>query len=709
MGEKTTYLYEIIPTRVFRSGGTVLTYSSLHPLKPGQIVTIPLGKSWCVGIVTRAVKQRPRFPVRPILQIVYDFCLPAYLVAALFWLSDYYLAPLPEVAALALPNGVTTKRRGSRLQGKSIIIPADAKNSNSKNNTNTASQNDGSTQKAATRAAKTGKNTALCATKANENAKIPLNPAQKIALEGLESHAKGTLLLHGLTGSGKTNIYLKMALDAFQGHKSSIVLVPEIALAPQLVQVFQNLFGKNHVLLAHSQLTPAERHLLWEEALARTAQGEPLVVIGPRSALFTPLANLGLIIVDEAHEPAYYQENNPRYSAVRLAGFMTQKLKIRCVLGTATPLVVDYRLAQQKQALIPLTQKAKSTQPAKIQVVKLGSPTDFSQNRYFSNALLAAIKTNLKHHHQTLIFHNRRGSAPITVCDHCGWQALCPHCFLPLTLHADQFELHCHTCGYHQPVPLSCPNCGHADVIHKGFGTKLLESELRRLFPEARIARFDSDNVPSESLPALFAEVKAGDYEILIGTQTLARGLDLPRLATVGVVQADAGLALPDFAAEERAFHLLTQVIGRVGRGHLDAASAIIQTYQPDHPVIQFAIRDDYTGFADYLLKLRHQQQFPPYYYLADISVTYKTERTTIAKINTIHAALQQLLTQAAESEHFRFALSAPLPAFHERTQRGYTWRLLAKSSARTPLKTALGQLDPKLGARIVIDPPSLL
>ena len=671
MGAKFKYLYEIIPTRQFRHGGDLLTYASNEPLSPGQIVTVPLGKSWCVGIVARATHEHPKFTVRPILKTLYSLPLPDYLVAALFWLSRYYLAPLPEVAATALPSGIATKRRGSYLRNgaKSPKSPAEQ---------------------------------AILA-------KPPLNPAQKIALEALESAQKGTLLLHGVTGSGKTNIYLTMALNAFYAHKSSLILVPEIALAPQLVQVFQNLFGKKRVLLVHSQLTPAERHLLWEDALARTQAGEPLVVIGPRSALFTPLHNLGLIVVDEAHEPAYWQENTPRYSAVRLASFMAQKLGIRCILGTATPLVVDYRLAQQKQACVALTQKAKPTQPVATQIVKFGAPQEFSRNRYFSNTLLTAIKTNLAAHHQTLIFHNRRGSAPLTLCDNCGWQALCPHCFLPLTLHADTFELHCHTCGHHQPVPLSCPECDHPEIVHKGFGTKLLETELRRLFPEAKIARFDSDNLPSESLPALFAEVQAGDYEILIGTQTLARGLDLPNLATVGIVQADAGLSLPDFAAEERAFHLLTQVIGRVGRGHLETAQAIIQTYQPDHPVIQFATQGDYAGFAQYLLDRRRQQKFPPYCYLAEVAVTYKTERTVLTKINAIHSALAKSLSQLAKAEHFWFEISPPLPAFHERTKRGFCWRLVVKASARRALTTALSQLDPKLGARLVIDPPSLL
>ena len=285
----------------------------------------------------------------------------------------------------------------------------------------------------------------------------------------------------------------------------------------------------------------------------------------------------------------------------------------------------------------------------------------------------------------------------MTICEDCGWQALCPNCYLPLTLHADDYTLSCHLCGHSEKVPTSCPECHHAGVIHKGFGTKLLESELSRLFPEARIARFDGDNKKSEDFAALYDDVKTGNIDILIGTQTLARGLDLPLLATVGVVQADAGLSLPDFAAEERTFELLTQVIGRVGRGHLDRAEVVIQTYQPDHPVIQTAIQADFSNFAKYLLEKRRTGKLPPYTYLARLSITYKTEKTTLKYINQ---AFQTL------SQNPKLAVSPPTPAFHERTASGFTWQLIIKSTSRETLRQALA---PFSKYRIELDPPSLL
>lgn len=271
-----------------------------------------------------------------------------------------------------------------------------------------------------------------------------------------------------------------------------------------------------------------------------------------------------------------------------------------------------------------------------------------------------------------------------------------------MILHADDYLLSCHVCGHEAKVPTTCPQCQHAGIIHKGFGTKLLETELSRLFPEAKIARFDGDNTKKTALSGLYEDVKSGKIDLLIGTQTLARGLDLPHLATVGIVQADSGLSLPDFAAEERAYDLLTQVIGRVGRGHLDRAQVIVQTYQPDHPAIRTALSADYTAFASYLLRKRRSQQLPPFTYLARLAITYKTEKTTLSKIR----AAYQTLTKFASTSTSPLIISPPMPAFHERTNRGFTWEIILKSSSRDLLRQAL---TPFTQFHIELDPPSLL
>jgi primosomal protein N' (replication factor Y) len=249
---------------------------------------------------------------------------------------------------------------------------------------------------------------------------------------------------------------------------------------------------------------------------------------------------------------------------------------------------------------------------------------------------------------------------------------------------------------------MSCPDCHHPDIIHKGFGTKLLESELKKLFKTANIARFDGDNKKSETLDFLYNEINSGKVDILIGTQTLAKGLDLKNLATVGIVQADTGLSLPDYSAEERTYELLTQVIGRVGRGHLNSASVFIQTFQPDSPVIQFATTSDYEGFYNYLIKKRKSQHFPPFSFLTKVSITQKTEKTVVSKIKALHLFLKN-------NSGGKVSVSTPSPAFHERTTSGYTWQIILKSSSRTELLNLIKKIDPKLSPHISLDPPSLL
>ena len=654
---------EVIPIRLFREDAGVLTYTFdqvVTPIKIGHIVEIPLGKTKTYGIVVKIVKTVD-FKTKPVTKILYKTPLPEHIIKAIFWLSEYYLVPLPLVAKMFLPQGLGVSRR---RKTKSTV----AKNSKPQST--------------------------------SEN--IPLNTAQKQALKELAKVKSSTKLLFGVTGSGKTNIYLTEARTALREQKSVILLVPEIALTSQLVQIFEQTFG-HKVILIHSNKTEAERHLIWEDILDAT---EPKIIIGPRSALLSPVKNLGLIIIDEAHETTYFQENAPKYSALRLASFMARTLKIPCVYGTATPLVSDYYLADKKQALVTLSQKAKSTaERPNFHLIPLKNREEFSKNRYFSDKLLAQIKDNLANGYQTLIFHNRRGSAPLTLCENCGWQALCPNCFLPLTLHADNYQLMCHTCGHIGKVPKSCPECQKPDIIHKGFGTKLLEQELKKLFKDAAIIRFDADNTKTETLANNFDDVKNGKYQIIIGTQTIAKGLDLPLLKTVGVVQADAGLSLPDYAAPEKTYELLNQVIGRVGRGHLDATDVYIQTYQPENPVIVSAINSDYDTFYRTTLRMRQAGHFPPFYYLAKLSVTYKTEAIAVRNINAIYRSLAQ------RASALGIEVTKPTPAFHERIASGFVWQIFLRSTSRAKLIAALKTLDPALsrGLHITLDPPSLL
>ena len=664
--------YEVVPEgKVGR-----LTYSFDDSLPNGQIVMVPLGKRVVPGVVIKKVAQ-PNFKTKSIVKVLYSKPLPKRLLGTAEFIRDYYLAMEGEAINLILPRGIEKKRRKTeRMFGNTFSTgPATAVSPTVL----------GSRLRAA------GDPPAASPV----DVEIPLNPHQKKALKGLQEAPGATKLLFGVTGSGKTNIYLQLALNALKQQKSTILLVPEIALTGQLVQVFAEVFGEK-VIVIHSKQTEAERHQIFNFLLETT---EPKIVIGPRSALFAPVEDLGLIIIDEEHEGTYYQENAPRYSAIRVASAMAKMAGCNCVLGSATPTVADYYIAREKGSLIPLTKKAKSTAiKPEIKIIDFKNRDAFSKNRYFSNDLLAAMRRNLEQGRQTLIFHNRRGSSPLTICENCGEELMCPNCFLPLTLHADTYDLECHTCGFKMAVPKGCPKCGHPDLIHKGFGTKLLESELSHLFPSAKIKRFDADNKKDEGLESLYEAVKGGEVDILVGTQGLAKGLDLPRLATVGVVAADTGLSLPDFAAEERVFQLLTQVIGRVGRGHIDTAEVFIQTYRPEHPVLSFAVNEDYLGFSDYILKQRRKGGFPPYKYVAKFSISLKTEALALKKMRELVARL---------SQDNRLSISPPMPAFHERTNAGFTWEIIVRASSRMALVKICDGLDKNF--RIFLDPPGLL
>ncbi len=689
--------YEVVPEGKINA----LTYhyeseSKNDSLSAGQIVIVPVGRRLVPGVVIKQVVQ-PNFATKAISKKIYSRPLPQHLLNVIQFIYDYYLEPSGQAVSLILPRGIQKKRRkteqmfGSTDSSKPILSGtgvARARRYGASAPSSSAAASGHSLEKGLRAAARKTEQVELLD-------EIQLNEAQKKALKALQEAPGATKLLFGVTGSGKTNIYLRMALNAVSEHFSTILLVPEIALTGQLVRVFREVFG-DKVIVIHSGLTEAERHLIFERVLMSE---EPMVIIGARSALFAPVAKLGLIIIDEEHEGSYYQENAPKYSAIRVASYIAQKSGASLVLGSATPSVEDYYLASKQKSAIALTRKAKaSAVKPKINIIDFKNRDSFSKNKYFSNQLLSAISHNLAEGRQTLIFHNRRGSAPLTICESCGEEILCPNCFLPLTLHADEYTLHCHTCGFSEKVPVACPKCGAPGLIHKGFGTKLLESELKKLFPAARVHRFDADNKKGERMDALYSSVRDGEIDILVGTQAIAKGLDLPRLATVGVVQADAGLNLPDYMAEERVFQLLTQVIGRVGRGHLAAAEVFIQTFRPEHPVLKFAADEDYMGFYEYLIRRRRKAGFPPFRFVMKLEITMKTEAIVLRKVRELVAKL---------SSNERLIVSPPQPGFHERTAKGYTWQIVVRSRSRKALIGACEGIDKNF--RISLDPPGLL
>jgi primosomal protein N' (replication factor Y) len=641
--------YEVSPFKVTHRLSSVLTYASPEKLAVGQLVSVEVGAKTVASVVTREVKQ-PDFDTKSIGGIIERTALPTPLVKLNAWLSEYYATHPVHVWRTMLPSGLMKQRRKSAHHNP----PASTRSKQS----------------------------------------FALNSDQGAAVKTILEAKQGTHLLHGITGSGKTAVYIELAKQTVATGRSVIILVPEIALTSQLVADFTPFFPEVHV--THSTMTEANRHTLWQAVLNADT---PQIIIGPRSALFMPVKELGLIVIDECHEPAFKQEQSPRYSALRAAAVLSKFAGAKLVLGSATPSVTDYYLASEAKAVVELSTLARTNavKPS-VSLVDMTKRDNFSRSSFLSNSLLDSLTETLASGHQALLFHNRRGSAPVTLCESCGWSATCPRCFTPLTLHADEYRLRCHLCNHTERIPTSCPSCHAADIIHKGIGTKRVEEEVRRLFPEARIVRFDGDT--EAGVEKEYQALYDGEIDIIIGTQVIAKGLDLPHLRFVGVIQADSGLALPDYQSSERVFQLISQVTGRVGRNE-HASRVVIQSYQPTHPSVEFGIAQDYVGFYDWCLTERRRAYFPPFCYLLRLTAVYKTEAGAVRASRALMATLRKSLPASV-------SILGPAPAFYERLRDTYRWQIILKSPKRSDLVKALELLPPK-GWQSELDPVNLL
>lgn len=645
------HYYEVAPNRIVRQSSNVFTYACRTSLTIGQLVTIEVGSKVHLGIVMRQV-SRPNYATKEILSVLAMPPLPMPLIELSTWMSTYYDTHLATVLQTILPRGVQKKRR-SRSQ--------------------------------------------TIHTNIRDRTHFVLTDEQRSALHTIEHMTPGSALLHGVTGSGKTRIYIETAKQTLAQGRSVIVLVPEIALTSQLLDEFMGVF--ENIIVTHSKQTEAERHMAWQNALTADT---PQVVIGPRSALFLPLKDIGLIVIDEAHEPSFKQEQSPRYSALRAASVLTSLHTAKLVIGSATPLVSDHYLAEHSgRPIIRLSKPARETaaKPT-IELVDMTQRAHFKKHRFLSDKLIAEMQMTLDQGHQILLFHNRRGSAATTLCENCGWTALCTRCFVPFTLHTDTHRLECHICGMHERVPTSCPDCGQADIIHKGIGTKLVESEVKKIFPRATIARFDGDTQTGESIENRYKELYDGSIDIIIGTQVIAKGFDLPELRMVGIIQADAGLSLPDYGASERTFQLLAQAIGRVGRSE-HASSVVVQSYQPTHPSVVLGLAQDYESFYKETLSERRRAHFPPFCYLLKLTCLYKTEKNAAVNARALATTLQE---KAGPHIH----ILGPTPAFYERQHDTYRWQLVIKASKRADLLKLLKHV-PATHWQYELDPISLL
>ncbi len=545
------------------------------------------------------------------------------------------------------------------------------------------------------------------------NRPLPLTAAQQAALRAIlaprQAHDSGVVLLHGVTGSGKTEVYLQALAAHLAAGRRGIVLVPEIALTPQAATRFAGRFP-GRVALLHSGLTDAERLDEWR----RIRAGLVDVVIGSRSALFAPVERLGLIVVDEEHETAYKQdERAPTYHARDVAVELGRITGATVVLGSATPSVESFWQAQRgAYALVELTERAPSGgtgtpgELPPVTVVDLRAELRAGNTSILGRQLQTALAETLAAGQQAVLFLNRRGMASSVICRECGYVALCRRCDVPMTYHASERGLICHYCGNHQPAPRVCPHCWSASIRYFGLGTERVEAAVKRLYPRARVLRWDRDTARSrlahEELLAAFAERRA---DVLVGTQMIAKGLDLPAVTLVGVVSADIALYLPDFRASERAFQLLTQVAGRAGRGEL-AGRVIVQTFNPDHFCIQAAARHDYHDFYTAEVIARERYGYPPFRQLVKLTYTHTDRYHAQVEATILADHLRRIIRDRALEQT---DVVGPAPAFMERLRGRYRWQLIARGPDLRPLLHALSDDTLPRGWALDVDPSSTL
>jgi primosomal protein N' (replication factor Y) len=511
---------------------------------------------------------------------------------------------------------------------------------------------------------------------------LVLNEEQTLALNEVEQAFEAPanarpILLYGVTGSGKTEIYLQAIRAALDRGRTAIVLVPEISLTPQTVERFKGRFAEaqDDVAVLHSHLSEGERHDEWH----KIHSGRARIVIGARSAVFAPLKNLGLIVVDEEHETTYKQEEAPRYHARDVAVVRAKIEKCVVVLGSATPSLESYHNATTgKYRLVTLTQRVDQKQMPLMRVVDLRRERKEKKAAILSEKLSQAIADRLEKHEQTILFLNRRGFSTSLLCSNCGEARNCPNCSVALTFHrqpAIAGRLSCHLCGHTAAVPKKCPACGQDALIYHGFGTEKVESTVAQIFPKAVVRRMDADSMTrKEAYRETLRNFRTGKIDILVGTQMIAKGLHFPNVTLVGIINADLSLHLPDFRAGERTFQLLTQVAGRAGRGET-AGEVFVQTYTPFSPSIQFARHHDFAGYFQQELEFRERCEFPPFKHA--ILITVRSAHEGRAKLSA--ETLKRRLSEALPQE---FILGDATPAPLEKLQGQFRFHILIRGEA---------------------------
>lgn len=681
-------------------------------LKPGMRLSVSFGRQQLCGLLI-AIKNSSEYPLsklKPALSLIdtRPLMAPSHL-QLLRWAANYYQAPEGDALFTALPTllrqGASAQLSGEthwRLSTKGKGLPEDAlKRAKKQAQLLEALQHGSAVNRTelsrldisrATVKALLDKNLieefeqlpssspAPCAELLSEQP-LALNGEQTIALEKINSDQYNTYLLEGTTGSGKTEVYLQAIEKVLNAGKQALVLIPEIGLTPQTIGRFARRFNTPMAAL-HSGLSDKERLQAW----LRAREGIARVIIGTRSAVFTPMQDLGIIIIDEEHDLSFKQQEGFRYSARDFAAVRAQREKIPLLLGSATPaLETLHNALEGRYQHLQLKQRAGNAKPPSLNAVDIRQQT--LQNG-FSSDTLDAIDDTLARGNQALVFINRRGYAPTLLCHDCGWQALCTNCDARMTVHQRPYHLHCHHCDHQRSVPQHCPDCQSPHIQAMGQGTERSEDDLQQIFPNTQVLRIDRDTTRKKNAMADMLDIiHSGEPCILVGTQMLAKGHHFPDVTLVAIIDADGGMFSADFRGPERMGQLITQVAGRAGRAS-KPGRVIIQSHCVDHPLMETLLNYNYNHFAQMLLKERHIGHLPPYRYLAIIKAESKFA-------NSANNFLQQA-RQWAEQLHpsgVQLNYLGPLPAIMERRNDRYRFQLHINAAQRGPLQQLLSQL----------------
>jgi primosomal protein N' (replication factor Y) len=661
----------------------------------GRRVRAPLGRQQALGWVVELADSTevPLEQIKPLLKLVdAEPCLTVELLETASYLSSITLAPLYEALKLVSPPDQGRVRRGGRAYSRPQPQPVGA-----------GDAGDGELREEWEVAA-----AGLAPASPFVTARpLSLTQAQGQAvaslLAALESGKHEEFLLHGVTGSGKTEVYLQVMEAVVQRGLGAIILVPEIALTPQTVARFRERFGAEKVALLHHRLTPAQRAAEWW----RVRQGEARIVVGPRSAVFAPVEKLGLIVADEEHETSYKQEESPRYHARDIARFRARWHGALLVLGTATPaLETFYEARRGRIHLVQLPERVAGELP-RVSLVDMRREAASRLGSPFSEQLQVRLVEEVESGSQAILFLNRRGTAAFMLCRRCGAVITCPNCQISLTYHARPAALRCHYCGAVRAVPKHCPVCGESGGLHLwGMGTERIETAVQELLPAARVARLDADTTGRRgAFEEILGRFARREVDVLVGTQMVAKGLDFPHVTLVGVIGADTSLGFPDLRSAERTFQLLTQVAGRAGRADT-IGEVIIQTYNPNQYSILLASRHDYLSFYQKEIVLRRMLRYPPFTALARLVFSGEQEgpveelaRATAEELRSAGARTADG-TSGSPLDDDGVEIIGPAPAPIPRLKRRYRWHLLLKAWSRERLLALLNSWESQKRSR---------